>query len=66
MEYRKMDFKRFLPTLKTSSSQASAEVKRCWGSTLDSWSRGEIGFFLLEEKHVFVKNVSMETLFVRQ
>ena len=36
MEYRKMDLKRFLPTLKTSSSQASAEVKRCWGSTLDS------------------------------
>lgn len=50
MEYRKMDLKRFLPTLKTSSSQASAEVKRCWGSTLDSWSRGGNCFFFSEEK----------------
>ena len=52
-EYRKMDLKRVLPTLKTSSSQASAEVKRCWGSTLDGWSPGEIGilsFFFFQEK----------------
>ena len=28
-------------TLKTSSSQASAEVKRCWGSTLDGWRKTE-------------------------